>query len=41
MLTSYALAKRKPRPLRKLYLRREEMMSKLKREADKVYLQKK
>jgi deoxyhypusine synthase len=41
MLTSYALAKRKPRPLRKLFLRRQEMMSKLKREADKVYLKKK
>jgi deoxyhypusine synthase len=40
ILTSYALAKRKRRPLRKLYHRRQELMQRLKREADKVYLKK-
>ncbi len=37
ILTSYALGKRKPRPLKKLYLRREELLGRMKREADKVY----
>ncbi len=37
ILTSYALGKRKPRPLKKLYLRRDELLSRMKREADKVY----
>jgi len=36
MITSYALAKRKPRKLRRLYDRRDAMMHRLKREAEKT-----
>jgi deoxyhypusine synthase len=38
ILTSYALAKRRPRPLKKLYHRRVELIQRMKREADKIYL---
>ncbi len=41
ILVSYALAKRKPRTLKKLYHRREELVARLKKEADKIYLKKK
>ncbi|OGU32248.1 MAG: deoxyhypusine synthase [Ignavibacteria bacterium GWA2_55_11] len=37
LMTSYALAKRRPRKPRRLYDRLDEMMSRLKKEADKVY----
>ena len=37
MMTSYALAKRKARKLKRLYDKREAMMKRLKTEADKVH----
>ncbi|MGB2867761.1 MAG: deoxyhypusine synthase [Bacteroidota bacterium] len=37
IITSYALAKRKPRKLKRLYDRRERMMQRLKKEADRAY----
>ena len=37
IITSYALARRKPRKLKRLYERRDEIMARLKREADRVY----
>jgi len=37
ILTSYALAKKKSRPLKKLYHRRDDLMRAMKRKADKVY----
>ena len=36
ILTSYALAKRKPRPLKRLYAKRAEMMKTLVREFEKA-----
>lgn len=37
IITSYALAKRKPRTLKRLYDRRDRMMQRLKKEADRAY----
>jgi deoxyhypusine synthase len=37
IFTSYALAKRKPRSLKRLYDRREQLLARMKREAEKVY----
>lgn len=37
LITSYVLAKAKPRKLKRLFARRDELMRKLKKEADKVY----
>jgi deoxyhypusine synthase len=40
MLVSYALAKRKPRKLKRLYDKREEFLAKMKSEAAKYYSKK-
>ncbi len=37
LMTSYVLAKAKPRRLKRLYAHRDELMRRLKKEADKVY----
>jgi deoxyhypusine synthase len=40
MLVSYALAKRKPRKLKRLYDKREELLARMKSEAAKFYSKK-